>query len=333
MTDPIVRMYETEAQARGAASKLKDKGLAEDRILVVTQQAGGGGGSLEAIASAIMAGHILRGQAKVYAEAVRSGRSLVIVRAPFGTGKRVIYLLDRFGPVDSGIKTAPRRSPAWDEAEPLSSALQVPPLAGRRPAPFSALFGLHTLSRGRTFQARYPELTTPAWTFSARLGLRLLSRRTTPWASLRGRSGPAWTRSFGLPMLSDTAAPLSSKLGMHLLTRPLPPHYPAPFSHRLGLPVLSPGRTVLSRLLGGLASPRLALFGRNPLIRNAVPLSSLIGKPVLLVAPAPLSAKLGRPVLMAERTPLSSRLGLPLLWRSGTPLSSLLWLPVLTRYQ
>lgn len=333
MSDPIVRAYETEAQARGAVSKLKDKGLAADRICVVTPQAGGEDGSLDAIASAIMAGHVLRGQAKAYAEAVQAGRTLVVVRAPFGTGKRVTYLLDRFGPLDTGIQPTRRRAPAWDEAAPLSSALQIPPLARRRPAPFSALIGRPTLVRGRTFQAKYPELISPDWTFSARLGLRLLSRRSRPWASLRGKSGPAWTRSFGLPMLAANPAPLSSRLGMHLLTGPLPPHYPAPFSHRLGLPVLSPGRTVLSRMFGELTSPRFAVFGRNPLIRSATPLSSLIGKPVLLHEPAPLSAKLGRPVLIPERTPLSSRLGLPLLSRRPTPLSSLLWLPVLSRYQ
>jgi hypothetical protein len=333
MIDPIVRMYETEEQARGAVSKLKSQGLPQDRIVVVTPEAGGEEGSFEAIASAIMAGHVLRGQARVYAESVQAGRSLVVVRAPFGTGTRVNYLLDRFGPVETGAKVAPKRSPAWDEAAPLSSALQIPPLSRPRSAPFSDLFGWPALSRGRTFQAKYAELTSPDWTFSARLGLRLLSRKSKPWASLRGKSGPAWTRSFGLPLLSANPAPLSARLNMHLLTGPLPPHYPAPFSHRLGLPTLSRGRTLLSWMFGELASPHFALFGRNPLVDTAAPLSFLIGKPVLLREPAPLSAKIGRPVLMQERTPLSSKLGLPLLSRSPTPLSSLLWLPVLSRYQ
>jgi hypothetical protein len=282
-----------------------------------------------------MAGELPPGHAEIHAEGVRQGRSLVAIRTPFGQGEPAKEILSSCGPADSGPGVPARRSIAWDVGAPLSSGFRLPILWANQPEPFSALIGRPTLTQGRTFEDKYPPLKEPGWTFSARLGLPLLSRNQMGRASLSGKMGDSWQRSFGLPMLSDEPAPFSKRYRMHVLTPPgpLPKHHPTPFSERMGLPVLSSGRTFLSRMFGQLASPHFALFGRNNLSSSTAPFSSLIGRPVLWSEPTPLSSKLDKPVLLQDPAPLSSKLTMPPVWKQATPLSSLFRLPLLTRSQ
>lgn len=205
MRDPIVRMYEAEQQARDAVQKLKDEGFPEDQIFLVTPQSGG---TAEAIAAAIMAGFVLRSHAKVYAEGIQRGRSLVVVRASFGHSQDAIDILNSFGPVDTGLRLPKEPSIAWDEAAPISSAFRIPVLIRNSPAPISRMFGMPPLSRGRTgwLSALFGELTSPNYALSSVFGMPLLSRNPAPLSSLFGlktvtsSSGP-WKTSFGLPLL------------------------------------------------------------------------------------------------------------------------------------
>jgi hypothetical protein len=333
MTTPIVRVYDDEKQARDAARKLKAEGFSKASILLVSPSPRGEAQPVEAMTSSGVADLLPRGHAQVYAQGVQQGRALLVIRPPFGQGQLAKEVMNSFGPVSSGPGVPAAPSTAWEVGAPLSSGFRLPVLWRRQPEPLSRLLGRPSLTRGRTFQDRYPELKDPHWTFSSRLGIPPLSRNQRPRASLSGRSGPAWRRSFGLPMLSGNPAPFSSTFGMHLLTGPLASHHPAPFSERAGLPLLSSGRTFLSRLFGELASPHFALFGRGPLSGNATPLSAMMGQPVLWTEPTPLSSKFDKPVLLEAATPLSTRLALPLIWRNPAPLSSLVRLPLLSRYQ
>ncbi len=249
MINPIVRIYKAEQQAHDAVEKLRERGFPEDTIFVVTPAFKKDPGSLEAVSRAVAAGFVPQDRVGVYTASVRQGRSLVAIRAPFGHGVLATRILDKFVPVDTGLE---RREPTvtWDVAAPLSSGFRLPVLWRNQPAPLSNLAGRSTLSRSRTFQARYAELTSPTWTLSSRLGLRLLSRNQAPRASLSGKAGPSWTRSLGLPLLSRNPAPLSSRLGLRLLTGPLPRNHPAPFSDRLGFPTLSRRRTSVPDVRG-----------------------------------------------------------------------------------
>jgi len=360
VTSPIVRMYETEKQARDAVSNLKQEGFPEDCIFLVTpgvdgggesakpapgeavpeeptgaEAASRGGGSRQTTAMAIMAGHVLRSDAKVYAEGIESGRSLVAVSAPFGYGLLATRVLDSFGPVDTGIQLPERRSLAWDEAAPLSSALQLRTVLRNRPAPFSSVVGLPTTASGLSALASlFGGLASSDF---ALFGRSALSENPAPLSSMFGlrtiskRTGPLVSR-FGLPLLSQNPAPMSSKLGLSLLTEgPLRSHA-APLSAVLGLPVISRGRSFLSRLFGELGSSRFALFGRNPLSRNPAPLSSLLGLKTRSGETGELwRSSFGLPLLSASQSAYS--LGLPLLSSNPAPLSSLLGLRVLSRYQ
>ncbi len=330
MTDPILRLYETEQQARDAAARLRDRGLPKEMIFLVTPESEGDPASADTVSRAVAAGFVRQGWVANCADGVRRGHTLLAIRAPFGRGVLASFIMGGLDPIDSALE---HREPlsGWDEAAPLSSGFRMPVLWRGQAAPLSRLLGQSTLSRGRTFQNRYTELTSPDATFSSRLGLRLLNRNQAPRASLSGTT--AWTASLGLPLLSPNPAPLSSRLGLHMKTGPLPPYHPAPFSERLGLPMLSRGRTFLSRLFGELVSPHFALFGRASLSRNTSPLSSLLGMPLLAQDPGPFSARLGRPLLSDHPQLSSSRLGLPLLSRNPAPLSSLFHLRLLSRFQ
>lgn len=332
MTSPVVRVYRTEPQARAAVARLKELGFAEDSIHLLAPVSEEDAASARAVSRAVRAGFLLQDRADRYADHVQQGGSLVAVRAPFGSGQRAADCLDALDPIDTGLEH-PTSGVSWDLAAPLSSGLRAPVLWRDQPAPFSWLVGGPLLSAGRTFESKFPELTSPDWSFSSRIGLRPLSPRQAPWSSLSGKSGPSWTRSLGMPLLSAHPTPFSARLGLGFLIGPLRLDQPAPFSAFLGVATLSRGRSLLSRLFGELASPRFALFGRSPLIRKPAPLSSLIGQPLLWEESAPLSSRIGQPLLAQDGALLSTTLTLPLLWRSPSPLSALLRLPALSRYQ
>jgi hypothetical protein len=281
-----------------------------------------------------MAGFVLQDQARVYAEQVQQGHSLVAVRAGFGYGQLATQILGREGPLDTGLEARPPSDIAWDEGAPLSCGLKLPVLLRDKPSPISNLIGLSPLGSGLTFGGpKYKELSDANYTFSSKLGLPLISRNQLSKTKLTGKSGASWTSSWGLPMLSRNPAPLSSMLGLEVSTGPLPPHEPAPFSARIGFPTLSHGRSMLSRLFGEIGSSKFALFGRNPLISSPAPASKLFGLPTLKDSETPYRPTVPQPLLVEDGAGLSSKLGLPLLTKGPGHLSSLFGLPLLTRHQ
>jgi len=205
MSYPIVRMYASETQARAAADKLRNNDYSDDRIHVVSAQEG----SRDAIAAAVMAGYVLRSHARVYAEGIAQGRSLVVVHVQYGGGVKASEILDEFDPVDTGLRLPPEDGPAWDEAAPLSSALMMPVLC-KNPEPMSTIIGIPTLCKananylGKIFG---PLLPSRNWSLSSLLGMPLLSKAAAPLSA-----------AIGMRTLSANAAPLSAMLGLPLLT-------------------------------------------------------------------------------------------------------------------
>jgi hypothetical protein len=325
-------MYETEKQARDAVGKLRGEGFPKDTIFLLANPAPKSDEeTAEPLSMAIKAGFIPRQHLSVYNELLQQGRSLVAVRAPFGQARLATGILDSCGPVDTGIRPPERRSIAWEPGAPLSSALLLPPLSRHKPDAFSMSFGFPTLASGPTTRAK---LADP---HMAVFGQPSMSRNPAPLSSIfhiktiSGKSGASWRSSFGLRMLSDNPAPFSSWLGLHLLKDKPRPSEPAPFSAGLGIPTLSKGRSVLSRMFGELGSPHFALFGRNPLIDKAAPLSSAFGLKMLSgKSGSSWTSSFGLPMLTAGQGPA---LGVPWLSRSPAPFSSFFGLRVLSRYQ
>lgn len=338
MTAPIVRMYETNKQARDAVGKLRKEGFSSDDIFLMTPASKGYADTVEPLSIAIKAGFVPGRLASACAAGLQEGRSLVSIAAPFGYGLLATKILDGCDPVATGFESRPGYSVAWDEGAPLSSALLLPTVWRNMPAPFSTLFSFKALRRGRTFASpKCKELASPDY---ALFGKPRLSDNPAPLSSIFNLKtisvsrGAPWTRSFGLPMLSQNAAPFSSALGLELLTGWLGRDHPAPFSAVVGgIPTLSRGRSLLSRMFPALASPRFALFGRNPLIDNPAPLSSLLGKGTLTETPQYWEKSFGWPLLEPGAAPTCAKLGIPMLSRNPAPLSSLLGLPVLSMFQ
>lgn len=336
MTSPIVRVYDTAEQAQQASAKLEEKGLPEKLMLLITPESGP-----DALANGVRSGMIPSARGEAYSAQLAEGRSLVAVNAPFGLGREVLIVLERYHPVSTGLETALGAGPTvgWDTAAPLSSAIVAPTLWRGHPTPLSSIIGFSPLSRQLTFDSMLSSLTGPDWTFSSKIGMGLLSKRQTYEGRLggversSGKTGDMLRSRFGFPLLSRNPAPLSSALGLEVKKDKQGPNAPAPFSAYFGLKLLSPRLSFLSRMFRPLANPRFAMFGRNPLSSNPAPLSSLIGQSTLMDNPTPLSSKLGRAVLSNDPAPLSSKFSLGLLSRNPAPLSSVFSLPVLTRYQ
>lgn len=192
MTQTIVRMYGSHDNAMSAVNELKRNRFEDNEIHVVSAE-GAHGGEGDGIVEAIMKAYVLKSQAKVYAEGVRRGGTLVVVHAPFGSALEATEILDSHSPIDSGVPDTDHDRLTWDEAAPLSSTFQWPLLSSDS-TPFSSFWNLPSLSRGRVFPAlNLPETTSPDASLSGAIGMPLLSR-----------SAPL---SFGLPLLTKSSAP------------------------------------------------------------------------------------------------------------------------------
>jgi hypothetical protein len=190
MSHEISRMYATAEAARAAAAELAEEGF--DDVHVVTPPSNPDA-PVSAIAAQIALGRVALSDAKIYAEGVSKGSSLVTVHTAFGSGMLATSVLDAHEPIASGMpEPAPARM--WDEATPLSSALQID-LLWRDATPASRVMGVQPLT-GSDCSA------------SGVIGMPLLSNNPAPLSSI-----------LGMSTLSRGGTPLSSLIGMPLLTR------------------------------------------------------------------------------------------------------------------
>jgi hypothetical protein len=188
MSHEISRMYATAADAENAAAELRDEGFSD--VFVVSPPARPDV-PVSAIAAQIAHGRVLLSDARIYAEGVARGGSLVTVHAPFGSGMLASNILDSYPTIPNGMPE-PERVTMWDEAAPLSSAMHMPILIDDA-APASRVIGL-------------APLTGSGCGLSSMIGMPLLSD-----------GGPMGDSKWGLPLLSSNPAPLSSLLGLKLL--------------------------------------------------------------------------------------------------------------------
>lgn len=203
---PILRLYNTTDDAMEAVNELKQFKYGRVGIQLIAQSADDVG------VDGLRQLGLPDAQARRFNDVVGNGGAVVSVEPPFGTGTKVIEILERSRSSDTGVSQAIETRPAGygensfggeDDAAPLSAALGIPVLLND-PAPFSRWLRIPTLTRKQTYKSS----------------------------------------SFGLPLLTDKAAPLSSALGLPVLSSD-----PAPFSTMLNLPVLSDDPAPFSSLL------------------------------------------------------------------------------------
>jgi hypothetical protein len=189
MTQIISRMFATRDQAAKACEELKQRSY--QHVFQFSAPTEGAASTDDLVASMTKA-FIPGSEARIYAEKIAKGSHLVSVHAPFSGGHRATWILDSYGPVDSGVPATASESSAWDSATPTSSALRMP-LLSKTALPFEAWMGT-------------PSLSAKPWTVSGCLGLPLLSKSPTPCSS-----------ALGMSTLSGNPTPLSSSLGLPLL--------------------------------------------------------------------------------------------------------------------
>ena len=218
------RLYETQEAAREAVAKLKKEGFPEETLFLVTPDSNREEASVENLATAIRAGFMEGYDARIYAQALESGRSLVMIRTGFGYGQLALNILESCGPVDTDLLPRPKTWADGDKFTPLSAAFGLPVLSCH-PAPISELLGLEPLATGDMFHRSF--------------GFGLLSNKATPLSSLfylktlAGNASPKQA-SFGLSLLTQQVTPKSSSFGLPLLSQK-----PAPLSSMFGLPLLT----------------------------------------------------------------------------------------------
>lgn len=197
MSQTINRMYDSHASAIQAADELRNNRFNRFTDVHVVSRNAGAEAPLDGIVAEVMKGHVLKSHARVLAQRIQRGGALVTVHAPFGTAVAAMRILERHGPVESGLPDHSDAAIAWDEAAPLSSALQMPVLL-KDSATFSKFWNV-------------PAISKRGGTTSAALGLPEISDARGPF-----------TGTFGMSLISHKATPLSALLGLPLLTKPKP---------------------------------------------------------------------------------------------------------------
>lgn len=189
MSETINRLYDSADRARQAAEELRGHRLHKFTEVHVTGD--GVPADEAAVLAALVKAKVLKAHARQLVPGVLRGGTLVTVHAPFGSAVAARQVLDRHGPIDSGLPDA--HDPAlWDEAAPMSSFFGVRVLIDHEDS-FSRFWSL-------------PILTRQGRATCESLGLPLLSDSSRPYKGL-----------LGLPLLSRNPAPLSSLLGLPLL--------------------------------------------------------------------------------------------------------------------
>jgi len=193
MTQTISRMYANQQQASKAMEELKRRNY-HNVFMFSAPPAGEDGQSsvnVDDLLAQMVKAHILKSDAKIFAERVSKGGSLVTVHAPFSGGFRALTVLDSHDPIDSGVPDPVFPSASWDSATPCSSVLRMPVLSNTK-LPFEAVWNVPSLARcgAVTSCLGMPVLSKSAAPFSGALGMATLSSNSTPFSSM-----------LGLPML------------------------------------------------------------------------------------------------------------------------------------
>lgn len=174
MTTNITRLYASAEKAAAAVSALKAKKFKDSDIDCI---AGGDGA-----AAALSAAGVYDTGAQAYAEKLKAGGTVVVVRAPYGNALLAKRLLDEAGPEASPVK--------YDEI--YVGSVDKPVCTENRYLPELLPEGTLVLSDmlfprpvikgewlmfGGSLSTRQPKVNLTDWTFSGMLGLPMLSKR------------------------------------------------------------------------------------------------------------------------------------------------------------
>ena len=143
MTQVITRLYANAADAEAAVASLKAQKYGDKEIFVVGPPANGKA-SVESLAATIAQAAILKSDAAILAKGVAKGGTLVILHAAFGSGLKRPACSTAITPFPLAWRPRLKLVQQYDDATPLSSALNWPTLLNN-PTPFATFFNFPTL--------------------------------------------------------------------------------------------------------------------------------------------------------------------------------------------
>ncbi|MCZ8317091.1 hypothetical protein [Phreatobacter sp.] len=197
MRQTITKLFGTQAQATAAAEALKAGGYTQVFLVLGAEPGASDAAADPETTRAIMAAHIYKSDAEIYATHLARGASLVSVHAIFGSAVRAINTLKSFDPLPDAIPKPPVPSRfVYSIHTPFSSTFELPLLTEKVRYPAETFSGIASLTRTpRVFTSKLmPMLSEAAAPFSRMLSLPTLTRSGTPFSSL-----------FRLPMLTRRA--------------------------------------------------------------------------------------------------------------------------------
>ncbi len=205
MTTIVTRLYANPDQAAAAAAALKSEDFLDRHVHVIAGD--------DALGQ-IQAAGVHQSAALIYAERLKQGAAIVVTHAQFGMALKAAKILNRHGPINSGVKSQDvyigsvdnrpmypnKYLPVLLDNTTIFSGLLVPPLTSRNRL-FSAMFGLPMLS-----SKRGPRASLSSMRFSSMLGMPLLTRGKGPRASLITKNTTPFSTAIGAPTLSSDRA-------------------------------------------------------------------------------------------------------------------------------
>lgn len=198
MAQVIARLYASAENAAAAVKGVKAFGYGDNEVFVCAPS---DKASREELVAGIGQAGLSKAESEGFAGEVAKGRTLVVVHAPFGGGKRATAALDRHNPMASNEAPSPAaKAPMsfganfkYDEAAPLSSTMQWRTLLSDA-TPLSDYFKIPTLmdfSCSRRFG--FNELLEDPAPLSKRFG----------WPLLRDNDPTPLSTKFKWPVLRD----------------------------------------------------------------------------------------------------------------------------------
>lgn len=221
----IARLYTSEAKAKAAAKAFVAAGYSADDVVVLPSSAaaagedGTGEGDVD-MSTAVRAGSMLGAPAEFYLSRLTDGRALVVVTPSFMESRLAEKILDDHDPLPDTHEPPKKEFVPWTEQDtPFSNWLGWP-TKSKSDTPFSDFMGFGFKQEGFSHFSRNRPLLAPNYLFSDKIGMGFKAKKDTFFeASTKSDRLEGKDSSFGMGFKSELNTPLSSLMGMPLLTK------------------------------------------------------------------------------------------------------------------